>query len=90
MFKFCMANETTLAIFLLASLHNRGIHWPQVPIEAGLEIDAGVCAVLGTLDGDFDSATELMALESRQSYAQWKAERRRRHGRRAQSQNHHA
>ena len=30
-----------------------GIHWPQVPIADGLEIDAGVCMFLWTMDSRF-------------------------------------
>lgn len=58
-FKFGIDNETTLARFLLASLHDRGIHWPQIPTAEGIDVDAAVCAFLGTVDSRFNSAMEL-------------------------------
>ena len=30
-----------------------GINWPQIPIAEGLEVDAGVCMFLGTMDSHF-------------------------------------
>ena len=65
------ARENHLADYLLASLHNQGVRWPDVLWGKGREAEASVCACLGIMDQGFDIETELETLMDKVMAIRW-------------------
>ena len=60
------------------SLKHRGIDWPLMPFFERTQVDAYVCAFLGTRDRGFNARMELDTLEDKTRITQWQTELRRR------------